>query len=353
MTAGAPDAAATGDRIAQPLRAARPPASTPHRAAQPVAVPVGRSRRPARRRPASRAAARAAARGSADGRRRLDAVPPTTGVPCRAAAPAAPAPVEPSRRAGAPTRRRRREPAPRAAADRRPTRRGRAGRRAACAGRRRQPSRADDATEVHIHIGRIDVTAVREAPPPAPPAGPALRRLDVARYLPGAAERADEHRAGDRRRHRGAARPAQRRHRSTTTSAASSAAASPSASWRPTAWCRRTAARRRRSTSSSTWSRPTPAGATSGLPSRDASGRLRLTNAPLALDLHYLLSAYSGGDLHAEILLGYAMQLLHEMPVLTARRDPRGAEPVARRRHQPAAGAARAGRLPGSTTRSS
>jgi hypothetical protein len=54
-----------------------------------------------------------------------------------------------------------------------------------------------------------------------------------------------------------------------------------------------------------------------GLPSRDVTGRLRLTNAPLALDLHYLLSVYSNGDLHAEILLGYAMQLLHEMPVLT------------------------------------
>lgn len=54
-----------------------------------------------------------------------------------------------------------------------------------------------------------------------------------------------------------------------------------------------------------------------GLPSRDASGRHRLSNAPLALDLHYLISAYSAGDLHAEILLGYAMQLLHEFPVLT------------------------------------
>ncbi|WPB55031.1 DUF4255 domain-containing protein [Xylophilus sp. GOD-11R] len=54
-----------------------------------------------------------------------------------------------------------------------------------------------------------------------------------------------------------------------------------------------------------------------GLPSRDASGRSRLSNPPLALDLHYLLSVYSGGDLHAEILLGYAMQLLHETPVLT------------------------------------
>ena len=54
-----------------------------------------------------------------------------------------------------------------------------------------------------------------------------------------------------------------------------------------------------------------------GLPSRDNAGRSRLSNPPLALDLHYLLSVYSGGDLHAEILLGYAMQLLHEMPVLT------------------------------------
>lgn len=54
-----------------------------------------------------------------------------------------------------------------------------------------------------------------------------------------------------------------------------------------------------------------------GLPSRDATGRHRLSNPPLALDLHYLLSAYSGGDLHAEILLGYAMQLMHEFPVLT------------------------------------
>ncbi len=54
-----------------------------------------------------------------------------------------------------------------------------------------------------------------------------------------------------------------------------------------------------------------------GLPGRDGSGRARLANPPLALDLHYLLSAYSGADLHAEILLGYGMQLLHETPVLT------------------------------------
>jgi hypothetical protein len=61
---------------------------------------------------------------------------------------------------------------------------------------------------------------------------------------------------------------------------------------------------------------PNPGWRNELLPSRDASGRQRLANAPLALDLHYLLSVYSGGDFHAEILLGYAMQLLHEMPVL-------------------------------------
>lgn len=54
-----------------------------------------------------------------------------------------------------------------------------------------------------------------------------------------------------------------------------------------------------------------------GLPSRDGSGRTRLSNPPLALDLHYLISAYGAADLHAEIVLGYAMQLLHENPVLT------------------------------------
>jgi hypothetical protein len=53
-----------------------------------------------------------------------------------------------------------------------------------------------------------------------------------------------------------------------------------------------------------------------GLPSRSGNGD-RVTNPPLALDLHYLLTAYGVKDLHAEILLGYAMQLLHETPVLS------------------------------------
>lgn len=53
-----------------------------------------------------------------------------------------------------------------------------------------------------------------------------------------------------------------------------------------------------------------------GLPTRGGDGG-RLGSAPLALDLHYLLTAYGAKDLNAEILLGYAMLLLHETPVLT------------------------------------
>jgi hypothetical protein len=52
------------------------------------------------------------------------------------------------------------------------------------------------------------------------------------------------------------------------------------------------------------------------LPERDSGGRL-LTTPPLGLDLHYLLSAYGPNDLDAEILIGWAMQILHEQPVLT------------------------------------
>jgi len=61
---------------------------------------------------------------------------------------------------------------------------------------------------------------------------------------------------------------------------------------------------------------PNTAWRNSALPSHDSAGRQRLSNPPLALDLHYVISAYGGEDLHAEILLGYAMQLLHETPVL-------------------------------------
>src|SRR5262249_55726421 len=55
--------------------------------------------------------------------------------------------------------------------------------------------------------------------------------------------------------------------------------------------------------------------ANAALPAFDGNGT-RLTNTPLALDLHYLLTAYGVSDFQAEILLGYAMHLLHERPVL-------------------------------------
>lgn len=60
-----------------------------------------------------------------------------------------------------------------------------------------------------------------------------------------------------------------------------------------------------------------------GLPSRNANGE-RIANPPLALDLHYLLTAYASRDLHAEILLGYAMQILHETPGLSREAIRRG-----------------------------
>jgi hypothetical protein len=54
-----------------------------------------------------------------------------------------------------------------------------------------------------------------------------------------------------------------------------------------------------------------------GQPSVASDGANRVANPPLALDLHYLLSAYSDEEFKAEVLLGYGMQALHETPVLT------------------------------------
>ena len=56
------------------------------------------------------------------------------------------------------------------------------------------------------------------------------------------------------------------------------------------------------------------------LPSVSADGKSRLRNQPLALDLHYLLTAYGRENFEAEALLGYAVLALHETPVL-ARSD--------------------------------
>ena len=52
------------------------------------------------------------------------------------------------------------------------------------------------------------------------------------------------------------------------------------------------------------------------LPSLAADGATRLKNPPLALDLHYLLTAYASENAQAEALLGYAVLMLHENPIL-------------------------------------
>jgi hypothetical protein len=51
------------------------------------------------------------------------------------------------------------------------------------------------------------------------------------------------------------------------------------------------------------------------LPSRSGDGAA-IANPYLALDLQYLISSYSTKDFFNEVLLGYAMQVLHETPVL-------------------------------------
>ena len=53
-----------------------------------------------------------------------------------------------------------------------------------------------------------------------------------------------------------------------------------------------------------------------GLPSLASDGATALKNPPLALDLHYLLTAYAAEDSQAEALLSYAVFLLHENPIL-------------------------------------
>ena len=60
------------------------------------------------------------------------------------------------------------------------------------------------------------------------------------------------------------------------------------------------------------------------LASMSSDGKTRLSSPPLALDLHYLLTVYGSEYWQAEALLGYAMMMLHEAPVLT-RADVSGA----------------------------
>ena len=52
-----------------------------------------------------------------------------------------------------------------------------------------------------------------------------------------------------------------------------------------------------------------------GLPSTSSQGA-RVSNPPLALNLHYLVSAYGSNQFDPEILLAWAMQVFHDAPVV-------------------------------------
>jgi hypothetical protein len=58
-----------------------------------------------------------------------------------------------------------------------------------------------------------------------------------------------------------------------------------------------------------------PGWANADLPERDSRGR-PISNPPLALDLHYMLSAVGANDHACDVLLGHAMQALHEHRIL-------------------------------------
>lgn len=60
-----------------------------------------------------------------------------------------------------------------------------------------------------------------------------------------------------------------------------------------------------------------PAWRNVALPVRSSRGD-RLTQPMLGLNLHYLVSAYAKQDLHADVLLGHAMEVLHGLSGLTS-----------------------------------
>jgi hypothetical protein len=53
------------------------------------------------------------------------------------------------------------------------------------------------------------------------------------------------------------------------------------------------------------------------LPSLSNNGQTQTGNPPLALDLHYLLTVYGSEPWQSEALLGYALMMFHQSPVLT------------------------------------
>jgi hypothetical protein len=59
-----------------------------------------------------------------------------------------------------------------------------------------------------------------------------------------------------------------------------------------------------------------PALRNSDLPSQNGQGQ-RINNPPLALNLHYLITAYGGKQFDAEILLAWGMKVFHDTPVVS------------------------------------
>jgi hypothetical protein len=53
------------------------------------------------------------------------------------------------------------------------------------------------------------------------------------------------------------------------------------------------------------------------LASLSSDGQTQIGNPPLALDLHYLLTVYASDPWQSEALLGFALMMLHQSPVLT------------------------------------
>ena len=75
---------------------------------------------------------------------------------------------------------------------------------------------------------------------------------------------------------------------------------------------------------------PNPGWRNAGCPRASGTGE-RIGSPPLALDLHYLLTAYGAEPYHAEVLLGHAMLALHDLGVLAPRRSAPRSTPARRR----------------------
>jgi uncharacterized protein DUF4255 len=62
---------------------------------------------------------------------------------------------------------------------------------------------------------------------------------------------------------------------------------------------------------------PNPGWRNVGYASMSSDGTTQTGNPPLALDLHYLLTVYGSDPWQSEALLGFALMMLHQAPVLT------------------------------------